>query len=280
MEAALVKKINRYFHDEEARSFQGRHETRMKKELILYRDFFKNYFDRKNKPVRILDVGAGTGLVAKAISGYDCYFVCVDISYEMLNAIRSDANSKSETLFAVSDAEEMPFKRDSFDIITCNAAMHHFPSISAFARELDRVLVAGGTLIIGFESNRRFWTTKPLSFLYRMVSRISLNSNKVAIGYETICENVNERLIRENAIAEPLSKTDILKHVDAHSPNAGEKIDYSKGFDVAELTNNIFQNYKARVVYHYEGTQAIVRLLNRLFFPKSAPQFSLILEKR
>ena len=282
MEDKLIKKINQYFHDEEAVLYQGRHKVRIKNESLFYKDLFKEIFEKRKKSMKILDIGTGTGLVASALSGHGHYFLCTDISYNMLDRARKNLRMRSGTLFefTLCDAEALPFKPAVFDLITCNAAMHHFPSIDKFALELDRVLASNGMLVISFEVNRKFWTNKVLNRLYRVAARVKGLFEQNNSGYNTICRNVNERLVKENVVKKPLSNIEMLKSVDIHSPNAGEMIDYSKGFDIDDLINKVFKHYRAKVLYHYDTEIKPFDIFNKLFFSQFAPEFSLILEKK
>ena len=46
------------------------------------------------------------------------------------------------------------------------------------------------------------------------------------------------------------------------------------------ILNELFINYDAEVIYHYEGISGIVKTLIKIFYPKAAPQFSLVLKKK
>lgn len=278
MRPELVKKINRYFHDEESRFFAARHRDRIESESRLYKEFFWKYFKTNKNPRRILDIGSGTGLVGNVLPAGRCSLVCTDISYEMLNIARDKLGAKWKE-YVVCDAERLPFRSGIFDVITCNAAMHHFPSIDDFASELGRTLVPGGVTLIGFEANRKFWTTWPVSMLHRAMAKFATRSRAGAPDYGLICKRVNERLLAEEAIDSPMKNTDIFRFVDVHSPNAGERIDYSKAFDIMELINGAFKDYKAKIFYHYDENHKFFGAFNRMLFPEAAPQFSLVLEK-
>ena len=281
MESKIVKTINQYFHDEEAIIFSERHKDRINCESLFYHRFFTDFFYENKKRIKILDVGTGTGLVAKAMPEADFLFVCTDISQNMLDVTRKTLKNKKGTFEYLScDAEKLPFAPESFNVITCNAAMHHMPSIKNFTLELNRVLVPGGMAILGFEANQKFWSTKVISLLHRILSRIGIRDKGDGIGYNTICEEVNRRLLKEGVIKKPMMVHEILSYVDVHSPNAGEKIDYAKGFDVTKLLNESFINYSAEAVYHYEGISGILKILIKTFYPKAAPQFSLVLKKK
>ncbi len=280
METELIKKINRYFHDEESRYFSDRHAVRMAEES----SFYKTLFGRILKPdgIRIIDIGSGTGLVGSSFPGRNANFVCSDISYNMINKAKENFLKKDKGFFkyTVCDAETLPFKSGSFDVVVCNAAMHHFPSVSSFAAEIKRVLSPGGYIVIGFEANRRFWLNKTLSVLFRAASRLRMVGGKEGgIPYKEVCAAVNRRLIDEGVIKEPIAYSKMLKYVDAHSPNAGEKIDYEEGFDAGELIDSEFKGYEPSVYYHYGTLPAPVRIINRLFFPACAPKFSLVMKR-
>ena len=45
---------------------------------------------------------------------------------------------------AIADAESMPFPDQSFDLVTCRIAPHHFPDVAMFLAETQRVLKPGG----------------------------------------------------------------------------------------------------------------------------------------
>ncbi|MEW8977321.1 MAG: class I SAM-dependent methyltransferase [Symbiobacterium sp.] len=51
-------------------------------------------------------------------------------------------------MFAVADAEALPFADGSFDVVTCRIAAHHFPAVDRFCREAARVLRPGGRLVV------------------------------------------------------------------------------------------------------------------------------------
>jgi ubiquinone/menaquinone biosynthesis C-methylase UbiE len=51
-------------------------------------------------------------------------------------------------LFAGADAEVLPFAANSFDLVTCRVAAHHFPNIASFMREAFRVIKPNGILLV------------------------------------------------------------------------------------------------------------------------------------
>jgi len=295
----FIKKLNMYFHDIEADYFVDRHRFRFKNEAKLYRNFFRKHSKKfPSGNIRILELATGTGFVPKILLSFDWspVYICTDISLSMLDKMKkSNRFSHKEFLhYVICDSERTPFKKESFDLVICNASMHHFPDIQNFCLEVDRVLNGQGIAIIGHEPNRLFWTNRAISLLYRLlqkiqtISRKKSNSLKLDYDYKIICQRLNNRLLKNGLIKEPLSTETILGYVDIHSPNSGKKIDYSRGFIVKEIKRNFFKDYILKDLrYHYHGENLnrkgfinrLFEVYNRVFFPNSAPSFSLILEK-
>ena len=50
--------------------------------------------------------------------------------------------------FVPADAENLPFADNSFDLITCRIAAHHFPDVFRFVQESARALKPGGRFVV------------------------------------------------------------------------------------------------------------------------------------
>jgi SAM-dependent methyltransferase len=91
----------------------------------------------------LLDVATGTGHVAGAAAARGAHGVGVDISEEMLARARRLYDGVE---FALSDAEELAFEDDAFDVAVAAFLLHHVPSpervVSELARVARRVAVA------------------------------------------------------------------------------------------------------------------------------------------
>jgi ubiquinone/menaquinone biosynthesis C-methylase UbiE len=276
-----TKTINRCFHDIESRYFSQRHGERILRESLLYRGFFAELRRTVNGPLNVLDIASGTGLVEKALRDIPgLTLVCADISCGMLSAGRADCCRSLPRHYVCSDAEHLGFSSGSFQAITCNAAMHHFPSLEEFAKEALRVLSPKGYLLVGFEPNRRFWRNPALTLPYRCVEKIrSLYRKKEETPYGIICAQAKAELVRLGVLDKDFPASDLLQLVDVHTPNAGDHIDYGKGFDPDTLVRSVFRGFSARVRYHYHAWPKALAWYNRMLFPRDAAQFSLILQK-
>jgi ubiquinone/menaquinone biosynthesis C-methylase UbiE len=98
------------------------------------------------KDWRVLDIATGGGHVAYVFAPHVARVWATDITQEMLDQVTAEAGKRGlanvRTTYA--KAEALPFEDESFDLVTCRIAPHHFDSIPAFLGEVRRVLKAGG----------------------------------------------------------------------------------------------------------------------------------------
>jgi ubiquinone/menaquinone biosynthesis C-methylase UbiE len=99
---------------------------------------------------RVLDVATGAGHTAHAIAPFVDRVVSSDLTFEMLLVSRRLAIEKGKlNVDQVStEAGRLAFSSDSFDLVTCRIAAHHFHNIPAFISESVRVLHDGGILAV------------------------------------------------------------------------------------------------------------------------------------
>jgi ubiquinone/menaquinone biosynthesis C-methylase UbiE len=97
---------------------------------------------------RLLDVGAGTGLLVELAStalGAGGLALGVDASIEMVvqgHGVRPAAR------LAAADAIDLPFRESIFDVVTANFVIFHFPQYDAALFDMIRVLKPGGRLAV------------------------------------------------------------------------------------------------------------------------------------
>jgi ubiquinone/menaquinone biosynthesis C-methylase UbiE len=95
---------------------------------------------------RVLDVATGGGHVAYAFAPHVARVWATDITQEMLDMVKGEAAKRGlanvRTTYA--KAEALPFEDESFDLVTCRIAPHHFDSISDFLGEVYRTLKTNG----------------------------------------------------------------------------------------------------------------------------------------
>jgi ubiquinone/menaquinone biosynthesis C-methylase UbiE len=102
------------------------------------------------KTWRALDIATGGGHVAYTFAPHVARVWATDITQQMLDMVKAEAAKRGlgnlRTTYA--KAEALPFEDETFDLVTCRIAPHHFDSIPEFLAETHRVLKAGGTLAI------------------------------------------------------------------------------------------------------------------------------------
>lgn len=101
---------------------------------------------------RLLDVGCGTGIVARTFAphvGERGRVTGLDLNDDMLAVARSvSAGIQPAIEWRQGDAAALPFADGAFDIVTCQYSMQFFPDVSAALREMHRVLAPGGRVVL------------------------------------------------------------------------------------------------------------------------------------
>ena len=98
--------------------------------------------------MRVLDIGCGTGMMAKcakAVVGPHGFVVGVDPSAAML--ARAIENGRVDGGI-IGIAERLPVRSDEFDLVTMTFALRHVADLVGAFREMGRALKPGGELLI------------------------------------------------------------------------------------------------------------------------------------
>jgi len=115
----------------------------------------------KQTPNLILDLGSGTGVGSQALRKLypKATIVAVDLAEEMLKVARDKEknnqglfnklnilNQSQNVNYVCTDAEKLPFKNGSFDLIFSNLSIQWCENYQALFSEFGRILKAGGFL--------------------------------------------------------------------------------------------------------------------------------------
>ena len=94
----------------------------------------------------LLDIATGTGHTAFAMAPFVREVVGLDLTREMLVEAKRLAAERgiANVRFVQGDAMALPFPPQSFQLVTCRRAPHHFTDIPLFLSQVVRVLVPGG----------------------------------------------------------------------------------------------------------------------------------------
>jgi demethylmenaquinone methyltransferase/2-methoxy-6-polyprenyl-1,4-benzoquinol methylase len=114
--------------------------------------------------MRVLDVGTGTGLLAREmvhVLGTSGRVVGLDPSWRMMAAGRRRLSVR----FVQGVGERLPFADKNFDFLTMGYALRHVPDLDQTFEEYRRVLKPGGRLLL-------LEITRPASTVGRVLARM------------------------------------------------------------------------------------------------------------
>jgi ubiquinone/menaquinone biosynthesis C-methylase UbiE len=146
---------------------------------------------------KVLDLGCGTGAHAVRLARRGCSVVAVDLSLAGVRAARERFRREGlEGHFLVADAEHLPFKTDTFDVLWSSLLLHHFPKLETLPEELARVTT--GRLIalepnahnllswLAFNVVNRFWGLSLTTRNQRSVFPRRLNRRMARAGFQPV----------------------------------------------------------------------------------------------
>ena len=102
----------------------------------------------EKKPDTLLDLGSGTGMLTSLVADRwrDASIFCCDIAHAMNLEARNNLSTASVKVLT-GDAEELPYKDASFDMVVSNLAFQWATSLPKLFKEVRRVLKDGGEFI-------------------------------------------------------------------------------------------------------------------------------------
>ena len=120
------------------------------------------------RPLRVLDVGCGPGMLANDIAAArpDATVIALDRSAAMLHAGRRQRRS-SRVCLIQGDGAALPLREEAVDLVVATLALHHWRDGEAVLREVRRVLPATGRVLL-FDLRRDM--ALPLWLLVRLAT--------------------------------------------------------------------------------------------------------------
>jgi SAM-dependent methyltransferase len=102
------------------------------------------------RPARVLDVATGGGHTALAFARVARAVTAVDLTEPMLRAAARHVRERGATNvgFVAAEAERLPFRERTFDVVSCRIAPHHFSDAAGAVRQIARVLKPGGVFVL------------------------------------------------------------------------------------------------------------------------------------
>ncbi|EJU14997.1 ubiquinone/menaquinone biosynthesis methyltransferase [Sphingomonas sp. LH128] len=99
----------------------------------------------RGRPLSLLDVGCGTGWYLQQFADLCGEQIGVDLSDGMLAIAR---HRLPTALLIKSDARRLSFPLHRFDAVLCTRVLSHMQEIETAIKEMRRVLISGGTIVL------------------------------------------------------------------------------------------------------------------------------------
>ena len=108
---------------------------------------------RLSRGLAVVDFGAGTGWLSRALTQLGCRTILVDVSATALDIARElfrrqpPSGDQPAPSFLTYDGRRLPLEDASVDRVVCFDAFHHAPDPAVMIREFARVLKPGGRAV-------------------------------------------------------------------------------------------------------------------------------------
>ncbi|HVO55437.1 MAG TPA: class I SAM-dependent methyltransferase [Solirubrobacterales bacterium] len=155
-----IKDVNTRYHDAAAHQYDakwgidfgpiGQEQVRLKLDKALGGLDGRRFGDA-------LEIGSGTGYFSLNLTqlGVIERLTATDISPGMLERLAATAAELGvEVVTVTTEAEQLPFEDESFDLVFGHAVLHHIPDLDRAFAEFRRVLRPGGTIAFAGEPSR------------------------------------------------------------------------------------------------------------------------------
>lgn len=145
----------------------------------------------KNENAKLLDFGCGIGLTLSSLASFFSHSVGCDVGELEIMATKELIDllglNSSAVLY---NGKRLPFKDNSFDIVTSVEVIEHVSKPNTMLKEIRRVLKPDGILHI--TTANRWWIIEPhyklpfLSYLPKNLANIYIKLSKRGVSYDDI----------------------------------------------------------------------------------------------
>jgi len=204
------------------------------------------------KDDRILDIACGTGIVSRMIHenvAPHATLTGVDVNESMLNLARQVTEDRKNAFsWHLGDVADLPFKSSSFTAVFCQQGIQYFPDEGIALKEMRRVLVTKGQLIMSVwggasdffiamadsvskHINADLGATYLSPFSYNNIRQLPMMLETAEFKSVSIEEIIVDRVVRDTNLSIP---KEILGHPAGHRVQvAGEEVVQAIANDVS-----------------------------------------------
>lgn len=125
---------------------------------------------------RVLEIGSGRGATTGGLSRRFPSMVAVDLSEVALREAKKAKKGPGKVHFVLADAQGLPFKAGSFDLIYASHILEHIEDRKKALREMDLVLSDDGRILVALPT--RFWKFLHLILYYAGGAKIYLATKR------------------------------------------------------------------------------------------------------
>ena len=173
---------------------------------------------------RALDIAGGTGDLSRAFArkvGESGVVVHTDINEAMLRQGRDRLLDEGLILpTSLADAEKLPFKSESFDLVSVAFGLRNMTHKDLALAEMCRVLKPGGRLLVLEFSRIAEPLRKPYDwYSFNILPKLGSLFAGDAESYKYLAESI--RMHPDQATLKAMMKTAGFGHVDVHNLSAG-----------------------------------------------------------
>jgi ubiquinone/menaquinone biosynthesis C-methylase UbiE len=166
---------------------------------------------------RVLEIGVGTGRIAKPLMGAGVQVTGIDLSRPMMNRLRDTLGDLTAPALIEGDITRLPFASESFDAVI---GVHILHLVSGWQRALDealRVMKAGGAILLGRNSYHPNDTQNIRTQLGDLMDKYSVKRSSIGVRED----DVEQELLRRGATVKTvetqpvITQGSVAKEIDA-----------------------------------------------------------------
>jgi ubiquinone/menaquinone biosynthesis C-methylase UbiE len=158
------------------------------KTISVIQDYFTNNTSKSLANLVLLDIGSSTGIMSNEYSKHFKKVFAIDIDSDAIKFAEENFSS-NKLEFVESSVEDLKYKNEKFDVITCSHIYEHVPDANKLIEKIYDLLKPGG--VCYFAAGNRYKVIEGhyklpfLSFFPKPISNIYLKlTGKGSVYYE------------------------------------------------------------------------------------------------